>query len=133
PEASMRTWFTRRRTLSVLGIVVIAALGVAWQLPAPQALSPADEGNGTRPRLAVLLVFDQMRGDYLQKWRPLFGEGGFKRLQEEGAWFTNCHYPYAYTITAPGHASLSTGATPARHGIVSNDWYDRGAGQSVTA
>ena len=49
-------------------------------------------------------------------------EGGFKRLMKDGAWFTDCHYPYAYTLTAPGHASLATGCSPDRHGIVANDW-----------
>ena len=64
-------------------------------------VSPAGAGEKTaRPKLVVLVVFDQMRGDYLEKWQPLFGPGGFKRLQRDGAWFTDCHYPYAYTITA---------------------------------
>src|SRR5262245_19073760 len=71
-----------------------------------------------RPRLAVLVVFDQMRGDYLSRWESLFGEGGFRRLQQEGAWFQNCHYPYATTVTAAGHASLGTGAFPSKHGII---------------
>ena len=49
--------------------------------------------EAARPKLVVMVVFDQMRGDYLKKWQPLFADGGFKRLQTEGAWFTNCHYP----------------------------------------
>ena len=49
--------------------------------------------------------------DVITVIRPLFGEGGFKRLMTEGTWFTNCHYPYSYTLTAPGHTSLSTGAS----------------------
>jgi hypothetical protein len=81
-------------------------------------------------RLAVLVVFDQMRGDYLERWQDLFEPDGFRRLQEQGAWFQNCHYPYAGTITGPGHASLSTGTSPFRHGIVGNDWFDRAAGTS---
>lgn len=78
-----------------------------------------------RPRLLVLVVFDQMRGDYLQKWHNLFGANGFARLQREGADFINCHYPYATTTTGPGHASILTGTTPDRHGIAQNEWYDR--------
>ena len=83
-----------------------------------------------RPRLVVLVVFDQFRGDYLGRWEEL-GEGGFRRLTADGAWFTNCHYPYAYTVTAAGHASVATGCPPADHGVVGNDWYDRAAGKSV--
>ncbi len=80
---------------------------------------------GERPRLVVLLVFDQMRGDYLGRWRDLFVEGGFRRLTGEGAWFQNCHYPYAYTLTGPGHATISTGCPPMTHGIIANEWFDR--------
>ena len=72
-----------------------------------------------------MIVFDQLRGDYVERFRPLFGKAGFQRLTDDGAWFTNCHYPYAVTKTAAGHASLATGTSPDRHGIVGNDWYDR--------
>src|SRR5262249_54320660 len=85
-----------------------------------------------KPRLAVLVVFDQLRGDYLQRWQELYApDGGFHRLHREGAWFQNCHYPYAHTVTAAGHASLLTGCSPDRHGIVGNEWYDRSAGAKV--
>jgi predicted AlkP superfamily pyrophosphatase or phosphodiesterase len=86
-----------------------------------------------KPKLVVLVVFDQMRGDYIKKWQPLFGEGGFKRLQKDGAWFTDCHYPYAYTLTAAGHTSLVTGTVPSKHGIPANEWYDRATGETVTS
>ncbi len=83
--------------------------------------------------MAIIVVFDQLRGDYLVKWQHLFGEGGFKRLQTEGAWFTNCHYPYSDTVTAAGHASLVTGTSPYKHGIIGNEWYDRGSGEDVVS
>jgi hypothetical protein len=94
-------------------------------------IAAAEPAANSRPRLAVLVVFDQMRGDYLSRWEKLFGERGFRRLQQEGAWFTSCHYPYADTFTAAGHASITTGCSPAEHGIIENDWYDRAAGKSV--
>src|SRR5262245_34753691 len=99
------------------------------------ALPRSDDASkkSTRPKLAVLLVFDQFRGDYLERWKDLYGEGGFKRLMADGAWFTNCHYPYSDTLTAPGHASLSTGSTPSRHGVIANDWYDRAKGDFTTS
>src|SRR5258706_10699026 len=78
-----------------------------------------------KPRLVVLVVFDQMRGDYLEKWKPFFGKDGFARLQTDGAWFTNCQYPYAITTTGAGHSSMLTGCGPDVHGIVNNSWYDR--------
>ena len=78
----------------------------------------------SRPKLAVILVYDQMRADYLKRWQEIFEEGGFRRLCQEGAWFQNCHYPYAMTMTAAGHASIATGCVPSQHGIVGNDWWD---------
>ena len=79
----------------------------------------------------MLVVFDQMRGDYLTRWNDLFGEGGFHRLEKDGAWFRNCNYPYAGTVTGAGHASLATGCSPWKHGIISNNWYDRDEGKVV--
>jgi hypothetical protein len=72
-----------------------------------------------------------MRGDYLIRWNSLFGEDGFHRLEKEGTWFQNCHYPYSLTFTAPGHASLVTGCSPDRHGVINNNWYDRSAGRDI--
>jgi len=85
-----------------------------------------------KPKLVVLVVFDQMRGDYVAKWRPLFGKAGFARMQADGAWFDNCHYPYGVTVTGAGHASMLTGATPAVHGVIGNSWYDRKSGATVS-
>src|SRR5262249_17833449 len=85
---------------------------------------PAGEPAPDRPRLAVLVFVDQLRADYLTRWQSLFGEDGFRRLLDQGAWFQNCHYPYANTLTGPGHASVVTGCSPDKHGIIGNDWYD---------
>jgi predicted AlkP superfamily pyrophosphatase or phosphodiesterase len=74
----------------------------------------------------VLIVVDQMRADFLERLRP-HATGGFNRLINEGAWFTNAAYPYLGTFTCPGHATIGTGRLPARHGIPENEWYDREA------
>jgi hypothetical protein len=95
------------------------------------AMPAADPPKPGPVRLVVLVVFDQMRGDYLTRWDGLFTEDGFHRLEKEGAWFQNCHYAYAGTVTGAGHASLGTGASPAKHGIVFNDWFDRTEGDFV--
>lgn len=92
---------------------------------------PAFAGEPEKPKLVVLVVFDQMRGDYLERWKTLFGHDGFVRMQTEGAWFVNCHYPYATTATGPGHASMLTGCGPNVHGIINNTWYDRASGAVV--
>lgn len=76
-----------------------------------------------KPRLVVGIVVDQMRYDYISRYYNDFEEGGFKRLVEDGFLFRNAHYNYMPTKTGPGHTSIFTGTTPARHGIVGNDWY----------
>ncbi|MDD5304054.1 MAG: alkaline phosphatase family protein [Elusimicrobia bacterium] len=80
-------------------------------------------------RLGVLVVVDQMRPEYLD--RSDLPDGGFRRLRREGAVFTNARHLHIPTETAPGHAALSTGRSPAVHGIVANDWYDRAAGSDT--
>jgi len=75
-----------------------------------------------RPKLAVGIVIDQMRHDYIYRYWDKYGEGGFKKLMNEGFSCENAHYNYVPTNTAPGHSSIFTGATPAVHGIIGNDW-----------
>src|SRR5579883_390845 len=92
------------------------------------------EPNGSapkQPKLVVFVVFDQMRGDYLSRWAPLYGPDGFERIKKEGIWFSECRVPYACTSTAPGHAALSTGAPPSVNGIIENEWYDRATSEMV--
>ncbi len=89
------------------------------------------QSDSSRPKLVVGIVVDQMRQEYLYRFSPHFGEGGFKRLIEEGYYFKNAHYNYMPTATGPGHASIYTGTTPRMHGIIGNDWYDSNAGRLV--
>ena len=77
-----------------------------------------------RPKLVVIVVIDQFRGDYLERYRDQWGEGGFRLLLDHGADFTDCNYDYANTRTAPGHATLLTGAYSNGHGIMANEWWD---------
>ena len=115
------------QAITIVGALLVAALPLFGSAAADNAARPGPK----RTKLGVVLVFDQMRGDYLEKWKSLFVAGGFKRLQTEGASFVDCHYPYANTVTAAGHASLLTGATPHEHGIVANAWFDRRTGKTV--
>jgi len=105
---------------------MLALAGMLIPLTAVQASTPAP-----RPKLLVLIVFDQLRGDYLIRWEPHLGPGGFRRLLSDGAWFQNCHYPYAGTFTGAGHASLMAGCSPESHGVVANEWYDPDQKKSI--
>jgi predicted AlkP superfamily pyrophosphatase or phosphodiesterase len=84
-----------------------------------------------RPKLVVGIVVDQMRQEYLYRFHNKFGDGGFKRLMDDGFMLRNAHYNYAPTVTGPGHASIYTGSTPAIHGIISNEWYDKNLQKEV--
>lgn len=79
-----------------------------------------------RPRLVVGIVVDQMRWDYLYYYYNQFGDGGLKRLVDEGYSCENQHLNYVPTITAIGHSSIYTGSTPALNGIAGNDFYLNG-------
>jgi len=77
-----------------------------------------------RPKLIVLIVIDQFRGDYINRDLAQFKGRGFRLFTDEGAWFTDCYYDYANTKTAPGHSTIATGAYSDGHGIDSNEWWD---------
>ena len=102
----------------VLALVAISSIGL---LSAFQTSTDPSQ----RPKLVVGIVVDQMRQEYLLRFYDQFGEGGFKRLMNEGFMARNAHYNYIPTYTGPGHASVYTGATPAVHGVIANDWYSR--------
>ncbi len=114
-------------TLLLAGCTVKADVHVGANAPQP------------RPKLVVGIVVDQMRADYLTRfgaWETnggcgMMGEGGFRRMVEDGFVCRDHHFGYAPTYTGPGHASTFTGTTPNVHGIVANDWYDRATDASV--
>ena len=100
-----------------------AALAVL--LPFASAMpARADAYRGT-PKLVIVLVIDQFRGDYLERYREDFKTpSGFNLFLKRGAYFTDCYYDYANTMTAPGHSTIGTGAYTSGHGIALNEWWD---------
>jgi predicted AlkP superfamily pyrophosphatase or phosphodiesterase len=84
-----------------------------------------------RPKLVVGIVVDQMKLEYLYRFSDDYSNRGFKRLMDKGFMFHNMNYNYVPTFTAPGHASIYTGTTPAVHGIIGNDWYVRSTGKNM--
>jgi arylsulfatase A-like enzyme len=79
------------------------------------------------PKLVVILVFDQFRGDYLDRYRAEFkAKNGWNLFLKQGAHFTDCYYDYANLVTAAGHATIGTGAYTDGHGIPLNEWYESG-------
>jgi predicted AlkP superfamily pyrophosphatase or phosphodiesterase len=97
------------------------------------ALAIASNSNAQQqqPKLVVGIVVDQMKMEYLYRFSDDFSPNGFKRLMGNGYTFQNMHYNYMPTYTAPGHASIYTGTTPATHGIVGNEWFSRTTGKEI--
>ena len=111
-----------RRALAVL-------LAFLTACPRPATVAPA---GGKRPRLVVLIVIDQLPTWTFERDAHLF-TGGFARLLREGGYVGAGDLPYANTFTAPGHATIATGAVPAVHGIVGNQWWRRVEGRERPA
>lgn len=118
--------FAARPSTALVAIalaLVAPELPRAWQPPAPPATQ--------RPTLLVMVVVDQMRFEYLDRYQR-FWTAGFRRLRDEGAVFDQTFYPYQNTVTCAGHATIGTGAFPATHGVILNEWWHRDLGKSMS-
>lgn len=110
-------------------ILMTGGSAPVWGLQGPGA--PAERPGSTlleEPRLVVFLVVDQLRGDLLTRYHPVFS-GGLKRLMDEGLSYPQALHAHAATETSPGHAALSTGVFPARAGIPANAWREERRGE----
>ncbi|HYC33532.1 MAG TPA: alkaline phosphatase family protein [Gemmatimonadales bacterium] len=99
----------------VAGIAAALAIGGSLEAQAPRPV---------RPRLVVAIAVDQLRADYMDRFRPYFGPGGFNLFLTRGARFAQARYEHATTSTCPGHAVILTGSYGMVNGIIANDWYD---------
>ena len=104
------------KRLIILGCLLFSQFSFAQEYSAREV---------ERPKLVVGIVVDQMRQEYFYRFHDRYVEGGLKRLMHDGFMMQNGHYNYIPTYTGPGHASVYTGATPATHGIIGNNWYIR--------
>ncbi|MDQ2833008.1 MAG: alkaline phosphatase family protein, partial [Acidobacteriota bacterium] len=105
----------RRTAAVILGLLIALPLATPARADAYHA----------KPKLVVILVLDQFRGDYLERYRDDFKKPrGFNLFLKQGAYFTDCYYDYANTMTAPGHSTIGTGAYTDGHGIALNEWWD---------
>ena len=87
--------------------------------------TPIFKSSTNKPKLVVGVVVDQMRFEYLNRFKNKYSSQGFLRLMNEGYSCNNHHFNYIPTLTGPGHASIFSGTTPSVHGIIGNDWYDK--------
>ncbi len=105
-----------RKTLpAAIAVAALAACASSGNSTPPGATPTTP----SKPTLVVMLTLDQLRGDYIQRFRPQL-TGGLARFANSGAWYTNAHHDHAITETAPGHASLLSGRFPRSTEIASN-------------
>jgi len=115
--------FLRNSLGAALTALAVAALLLA-ACSTPTAPTAPD-----RPRLIVFLVVDGLPQRQVVDYQAQLAPDGLRRFLERGAWFANAHYAHANTQTAPGHATMLTGAYPHRTGIIANEWRDPATGE----
>lgn len=128
------TYKDRSHNRVVTFLITVSLLFVSFGVHGQQrSRRPAPSTAHSRPRLVLLIVVDQFRYDYLERYADLFGPNGLRRLLNDGAVWVDANYDHMPTYTAPGHATLMTGAYPAETGIVANEWPDRDTGKKVSS
>ncbi|MGK5026477.1 alkaline phosphatase family protein [Janthinobacterium sp. RB2R34] len=114
-------------TISLTRKIVPALLLAAFSVHA----APAPQKPAAQPKLVVVLVVDGLPQEQVIRYSDQFGQGGFRRLLEQGAWFSDAHQAHGITVTAIGHSAVLTGAYPYQHGVIGNNWIDPVTKQSV--
>ena len=112
------------KRILILVVLLSSLLSAAPSVPQPERTADV--------RLVLLIAVDQFRYDYLTRFRGDFS-AGFKKLLTDGAVFTDAYLEHYPTVTAIGHATMLSGATPSVSGIIGNDWFDRESGASVAS
>ncbi len=120
-DASLRSMERMNRKARMIGLL---AMILALSTSRTTSAGPRTKG----PKLLVVLVVDQMRADYVERFGGQW-KGGLGRLFSTGAVFTDAAYPYLQTVTCAGHATIGTGTFPLHHGMVLNGWWNREKGR----
>jgi predicted AlkP superfamily pyrophosphatase or phosphodiesterase len=106
--------------------LVLAALTVG---AAAASAEPARAAVTNSDRIVVMISVDGLAGYYLDD--PQAQMPTLRELAAAGARAASMKVSTP-SVTWPNHTTLVTGVTPARHGVVGNNYFDRGTGQKVT-
>jgi predicted AlkP superfamily pyrophosphatase or phosphodiesterase len=112
----------------VISLAAIAGAIAGAILGLTTARTVSAQAPAARPRLVVAIVVDQLRADYMDRFRPFFARSGFNLFLQRGASFAEARYEHATTSTCPGHAVILTGSYGSVNGIIANNWYDASEG-----
>lgn len=121
---------TLRRLKHLFGFATIATL-LAVSVTRSIAQTPAIAVTTPAPRLLVFIAIDGLPMRQVTGYRDQLAPDGFNRFLQRGVAFNNAFYGHGYTVTAPGHATMLSGAYPHRSGIIGNEWRDPKTGKSV--
>ncbi|MCP5051614.1 MAG: alkaline phosphatase family protein [bacterium] len=129
-------WKRKRTVLNSRGffIVLLIGMGMAALFVMPGCSGGEAKSNSPKvkqTKLVLMIVIDQLRADMISRMQHRYGKGGFRYLLDNGIWYQNAHYRHATTLTAASHATISTGGTPADHGILGNYWINRQTGAII--
>lgn len=105
----------------------IASILLIFALILPGSVPMHADAYHATPKLVVVLVIDQFRGDYLDRYRDDFKTpNGFNLFLKKGVHFTDCYYDYVNLVTAAGHSTIGTGSYTDGHRIPVNEWWEQG-------
>lgn len=112
--------------LVAICVAALCSMGSVWATPHADADGQIADSDNTshRPRLVINIVVSSMRANDLDRYAANFCNGGFERLRNGGAHFTNAHLGYLNTSTPAGLATITTGAQPSEHGVVGTHWWN---------
>jgi predicted AlkP superfamily pyrophosphatase or phosphodiesterase len=117
--------------IKILFITLLCFSGISLNAQQAKSTSPAKSSDVPRPKLVVGIMVDQMRWDYLYRFYERYGNGGFKRMLNEGFSCENAYINYVPSVTGIGHTTVYTGSVPAIHGITGNDWIIQATGKNM--
>ncbi|MYM96598.1 alkaline phosphatase family protein [Duganella vulcania] len=118
---------TKKLSLPAL-VIATSCLALQAVYAATPAANPAE---AAQPKLVVVLVVDGLPNEQVLRYRDQFGQGGLRRMLDQGASFNNAHQAHGITVTAIGHSAVLTGAYPYVHGVIGNNWIDPVTKKSV--
>jgi len=117
--------------IKTLFIVLLCLSGLSLNAQQAKSTNPVKSSDVPRPKLVVGIMVDQMRWDYLYRYYERYGNGGFKRMLNEGFSCENAYINYVPSVTGIGHSTVYTGSVPAIHGITGNDWIIQATGKTM--
>lgn len=79
----------------------------------------------TMPKLIIGITIDQLRTDYLDILQSRFGQGGFRRLMQEGTVYDQITFELDNPDATAAIAVLATGSYPFQNGISSEFAFDK--------